>query len=230
MRRPHVVRPSGFWARVLSYRPSAAMIVALVALFVAMGGTTYAVKRLPKASVGSKQIKKNAVTSTKVKNGSLRAGDFKKSGLPKGAQGPAGPAGATGARGPSNAFSTFRAPSVNVPVTATVVAQLNVPAGSYVVIAKGVPFEGDAANPAQGSCTLAAGANTDDIVFGLDTSSTVFSNNPVTSTVVQTFGAPATITWTCTKSGGAATGFAMAQRRLTAIQVASVTNTPLAIP
>jgi hypothetical protein len=52
-----------------SYRPSASMIVALVALFVAMSGTTYAVKRLslPKRSVGSTQIKKKAIRNYHIK-------------------------------------------------------------------------------------------------------------------------------------------------------------------
>jgi hypothetical protein len=61
MRKPREAYPGGVWVRVLSYRPSASMIVALIALFVAMGGTTYAVKRLPKRSVGSAQIKSKAV-------------------------------------------------------------------------------------------------------------------------------------------------------------------------
>jgi hypothetical protein len=52
-----------------SYRPSASMIVALVALFVAMSGTTYAVKRLslPKRSVGSGQIRKKAIRNYHIK-------------------------------------------------------------------------------------------------------------------------------------------------------------------
>lgn len=218
--------------RLLRHRPSPAMIVALVALFVAMGGGAYAAIKLPKNSVGSKQIKKNAVTSTKVKNGSLRAGDFRKSSLPKGAQGPAGPTGPigpTGARGPSNAFSTFKTPSVSAGA-ATVVANLSVPAGSYVIVAKATAFEGDAANVIEGTCTLAAGTDTDVITFGLDTSSTVFDNLPITSTVVHTFATPGTITWTCEKAGGAAAGFSVASRKLTAIQVASLSNVPLAIP
>jgi len=57
----------GFWAHLLSYRPSAAMVVALIALFVAMGGTTYAVKRLPKRSVGAAQLKKDAVRTKNIK-------------------------------------------------------------------------------------------------------------------------------------------------------------------
>lgn len=45
--------------------------LALVALFIALGGTTYAATALPKNSVGTKQLKKNAVTAAKIKNGSV---------------------------------------------------------------------------------------------------------------------------------------------------------------
>jgi hypothetical protein len=57
-------------------RPSPAMVVALIALLVALGGTGYAAFKLPNGSVGGKQIKKNAVTSIKVKNHSLRGVDI----------------------------------------------------------------------------------------------------------------------------------------------------------
>lgn len=63
-------------------RPSPAMVVAFAALIVALGGTSYAAIRLPKNSVGSKQIKRNAVSSTKIKNNSLKAVDFKAGELP----------------------------------------------------------------------------------------------------------------------------------------------------
>jgi hypothetical protein len=43
------------------------MIVAVVALFVAMGGTTYAVRSLPSKSVGSKQIRNKAVHTRHIK-------------------------------------------------------------------------------------------------------------------------------------------------------------------
>src|ERR1700750_1077343 len=58
-------------------RPSPAMVVAFIALFVAIGGSSYAVTRLPSGSVGSKQLKKNAVTGAEVKNPSLSAADIK---------------------------------------------------------------------------------------------------------------------------------------------------------
>jgi hypothetical protein len=43
-------------------RPSPAMVVSFVALLVAFGGTGYAALALPAKSVGTKQLKKRAVT------------------------------------------------------------------------------------------------------------------------------------------------------------------------
>jgi hypothetical protein len=45
--------------------------IALLALFIALGGTTYAATALPNNSVGTKQLKKNAVTNPKIKNGAV---------------------------------------------------------------------------------------------------------------------------------------------------------------
>jgi hypothetical protein len=78
--------------------------VAVTALAVAVLGATplgHAAARvvLPTNSVGATQIKKDAVTSGKVKNGSLLAADFKAGQLPSGAIGPQGPKGDAGAPG-----------------------------------------------------------------------------------------------------------------------------------
>ena len=67
--------------KLFAHRPSASMIVALIALSVALGGTGYAAIRLPKNSVGGKQIKRNAVTTTKVKNSTLRGSDVRNEAL-----------------------------------------------------------------------------------------------------------------------------------------------------
>lgn len=80
-----------------------ANVTATLALVVALGGTSYAAITLPRNSVGSKQIKSNAVSSSKVKDGSLRAKDFKASDAPKGPKGDTGATGATGATGPQGA-------------------------------------------------------------------------------------------------------------------------------
>jgi hypothetical protein len=57
-------------------RPSPALAISILALFVALGGTSYAVTQLPKNSVGTAQLKKNAVTGAKVKDGSLSGTDI----------------------------------------------------------------------------------------------------------------------------------------------------------
>jgi hypothetical protein len=62
--------------RKLIRRPSPAMIVALIALFVALGGTGYAVTALPKNSVGEKQLRKAAITSQKIRANAVRSGDI----------------------------------------------------------------------------------------------------------------------------------------------------------
>jgi hypothetical protein len=69
------------------------MVVALVALFVAMGGTTYAVTKLPSRSVGSIQLKKGAVRSENIAKGAVTASKLAK-GLVADAR-PAGPVGPT---------------------------------------------------------------------------------------------------------------------------------------
>jgi hypothetical protein len=82
--------------------------IGLLALFVALGGTSYAVTQLPANSVGTKQVI----------DGSLLAKDFKRGQLPQGPKGdpgqqgaagnagPAGPPGAPGAPGAPGGFSS----------------------------------------------------------------------------------------------------------------------------
>ena len=77
-------------------RPSFANVVSVMALFVALGGTSYAAAKLPKNSVGSGQIKTASVTSSDVKNGSLRQIDFRAGELPAGQQGAQGEKGQKG--------------------------------------------------------------------------------------------------------------------------------------
>jgi hypothetical protein len=98
----------------LRTRLTYANVMATVAVFVALGGASYAAVVLPKNSVGTKQIKNGqiktadlanaAVTSPKVKDGSLLSADFAPGQLPSGAsglKGDTGPQGPKGDTGPS---------------------------------------------------------------------------------------------------------------------------------
>lgn len=111
--------------RTISLRPpSAALVVACLALGIALGGTgSAAVANVPDGSVTTAKIKNgavttpkikndavtvdklaaNAVTSGQVKNGTLLKEDFKSGQLPAGPAGPPGPAGPRGVQGPKGA-------------------------------------------------------------------------------------------------------------------------------
>ena len=88
-----------------------ANVLSVVALFIALGGASYAAINLPKNSVGTKQLKGNSVgkkqlkrksvVSSKVKDRSLLAKDFKPGQLPTGAIGATGPQGSQGQPGPT---------------------------------------------------------------------------------------------------------------------------------
>lgn len=92
---------------------SYANVMATIAVFIALGGSSYAAVTLSKNSVRAKHIKngevkradlgRNAVDSSKVKDGSLRAQDFGAAQLPAGPQGRPGPQGAAGAPGSGGA-------------------------------------------------------------------------------------------------------------------------------
>jgi hypothetical protein len=83
--------------RIFSRRPSPAVVISLIALFVALGGTSFAAVTL---------VAKNSVGSPQVINGSLLKKDLNKKTIAalkgnRGARGPAGAAGAAGAAGPA---------------------------------------------------------------------------------------------------------------------------------
>lgn len=134
-----------------------ANVTSTLALFLALGGVSYAAVTLPRNSVGALQIRKNAVTrakikrdavtGAKVKDGSLTAADFRKlpslqQGTP-GPTGPTGPKGDTGAAGPIGLTGLTGAPGLaNLSVTSSdgpdtsstlVEHQTNCPAGKKVV-------------------------------------------------------------------------------------------------
>ena len=77
----------------------------LLALFVALGGTSYAAATVGSQDIQSRAVEtrhldRGAVTTAKVRDGSLLAADFRAGQLPAGPQGQPGPQGPAGDRGP----------------------------------------------------------------------------------------------------------------------------------
>lgn len=120
-------------------RLSYANVMASVAVFLALGGVSYAAVALPQDSVGRQQLRDTAVTNSKLAQGSvdtrqLRRGSVGPSKLASGgvkkrtlspwirgqlsrraAQGPPGPKGDTGPRGPGAAAVRYSAPASATP-------------------------------------------------------------------------------------------------------------------
>lgn len=127
-------------------RLSFANVMSMLALMIALGGTSYAAVTLPRNSVGSAQIRRgavhttdlanNAVTSVKVKNRSLRAIDFARGQLPAGPKGADGARGATGPQGPVGSFGAITVVRTDVPLpdnSGAVASLATCPAGTKII-------------------------------------------------------------------------------------------------
>jgi hypothetical protein len=104
---------------------SYANVIATVALFVALGGSSYAAFALPKNSVGSRQLKSHAVTPKKVARSTVKL--FKGQKGDRGPIGPPGIQGSTGSQGPTGPSNAYFATVSSGPPSVAV------PAGDYAV-------------------------------------------------------------------------------------------------
>src|SRR5689334_19857532 len=89
----------------LRSRLTYANVTATLALFIALGGTSYAALKLPRNSVGPAQIKTGAVSSSELRDRGIRLRDLAPSARAslRGATGQIGP---TGPPGPAGASAT----------------------------------------------------------------------------------------------------------------------------
>jgi hypothetical protein len=130
----------------LPRRPGHATVVAYLALFVALGGTSYAAlsisgKNVKNGSLTGADLKNNSVASADVRDRGLLAKDFKAGQLPAGPTGPTGAPGvpglpgAAGSSGLSKAYYVTRTTAENpLPNALTTVARVTgLPAGKYLI-------------------------------------------------------------------------------------------------
>jgi hypothetical protein len=212
--------------------PSPALCVALLALFVALGGTTWAAMSLPPNSVGTRQLMKSAVNGQKVRDHSLTGADIALSTL--GAVPSARSAAhatsadsaahaasadlathATAADVAGVAYSTHFETGINLPTALTPVASLNLPAGSYVLSAKGQidTFHNDQIV----ECDLIAGSDVDRS-FGQGGDN--HQSQILGSSLVHSFATAGTVNLSCSAFNGAT----LSQVRVTAVTVGSISS------
>ena len=108
---------------VMACRPSAATMIAFTALIAALSGTAYAA-----GTIGSSQLKNNAVTSAKIKRGAVKTSKLADGAVTSRKLSPSER---------SQGFVTTKAGQLSLPpATDTIVAQLSLPTtGSYILTA-----------------------------------------------------------------------------------------------
>jgi hypothetical protein len=190
------------------------MVIALIALFVALGGTGYAATELGHGHAGATAAKKKKkpVVSLRGPRGPKGA---------TGATGALGAPGATGAPGPSDAFSGFN----NGPVainssTLESIGTLNVPAGSYVIVAKTWATD-NSGSATLIKCQLTAGGDTDTTRAQLETGAGSAEVQALAFNVVHTFSAPGSVNLACASF---VNKVSFSDIKITAIKVGNLTN------
>ncbi len=210
-------------------RPSPALVVASIALFVSLGGVGYAAATIDGAdienrTISGKKLKDRAVTIKKINKktlSSLRGGTGPQG--PPGPQGSAGPAGQTGTRGPSDAFQAATPGPVDVgDLSMTQVLTLDLPAaGSYVLSSK-LYLNNDAGTDTFMECQLAAGSSTDVAATGIAPDTGEDDHRTIGNLLAVTTDAPTSATLSCHRYAGGAT--VATDARIVAIRVGSLTG------
>jgi hypothetical protein len=205
-----------------------ANVTATMALVVALGGSAYAANTIRSSDIKNGQVKRvdlanNAVTSGKVRNGTLLSKDFKSGQIPAGPRGATGAIGASGPKGdkgdtgPSDAFQAFRdviSPPPLPDAATTTLVTLPLPAGKYVVLGK-LDFDGSGTV----TCRLRAGGDSDRM---LSTATGIGGFNCNMQLVHEFAAAGSAILEIDTP---AASGVRGGDAKVTAIRVGSLSNT-----
>lgn len=210
--------------------------LALIALFVALGGTSYAAVSGIPGSDGQLHgcYSKSSGSLRLVKSGKkCRKGEKAIAWSQRGARGVAGASGATGATGaggpqgpvgPSDAFAASRVdgPAISVTADTPVATLANLPAGNYAIVAK---TEVHASANTDVLCTLVAGADTDvaeSFVGPAGVGGAVFVD-VLTTELVHSFPAAGPAQLICTRDLASTVTFS--NTKIIATRVGSATNT-----
>jgi hypothetical protein len=200
-----------------SRAPSPAMVVAVIALTFAIGGgaaigaSKIQTGDIAKQAVTNKKIAKKTIKASRVADDTLGGNQINENKL-----GPVPEAETAEVAGTGRSTHKDTATQIDAPSAGTTVLSLNVPAGSYLFIAKGVLAK---AGSTLITCTTTAGTDTDTSSAHIDAA----LNNTLVNTVVHTFDAAGTATFACDNPAG--NPLFVTNAKLTAIPFASLENT-----
>jgi hypothetical protein len=231
-------------------RLSPGTLISLLALFVALGGTSYAAvtisgKNVKNGSLSGADVKNSSLSGADVKNnslsgadiqkiksgditnGTLLSKDFKTGQLPRGAQGPRGDSGPAGI-GP--AYSVFRNGDVglgtmNTPATIATLSGL--PAGAYVINAKtNVRVTSQVSWSV--TCRLEASTDSDDTVGRVGSDPGAAALLPFATQVVHVFATNGgTVRLACFSGAASSETLKASGTKITAVRVSTLKNAPV---
>ena len=201
-------------------RVSPSLIISVLALIVALGGVSYAAIKIPKNSVGTKQLKRNAVSTAKLKRGAVNAAKLRRDSInsAKVRNGSLLTGDFAPGQIPGETWNARRVDDALLDLTAgplaTIVATPELPAGNYFLASRANIVGGAAASTVL--CSMASDAAQNFTVAA----SGVF---PLSMSGTATLTEPSTIELKCNKSAGTPR---VAQANVIAIRVGELTRTP----
>lgn len=199
---------------LLRRRPSPALVISTVALFLSLGGVGYAATQLPSNSVGTAQLRNNSVSYKKIQAGAVgyvRANTKQiqervytncPAGFAVGTVNQNGTVACNSAR-PAQFDTTNN--TANVTSTATTVTSTSLPTGSsYLAFANptATVTSGATAQHVTVSCTLTVGSNTATRTMTVETDGTT-GDASTTSVPLQAAGPAGTASVSCQSPGSA---------------------------
>ncbi|MGE5857349.1 MAG: hypothetical protein ACM31K_02545 [Solirubrobacterales bacterium] len=193
-------------------RGGPALVIAVLALFVALGGG-YAIG---KGFIGTGDLKNQAVTNKKIKKSTIKGNRVAANTLTADQIDEASLSGA------GTGLSVSQSTAAQVPATspATTVLTLQVPkAGSYLFISKAVLAKGGTIGPVQ--CLLTAEGDSDRSLEYIDAT----HNDTIVNTVAHTFTAAGSVTLACDNPN--ATLLLVTDKRISAIPLGALSNSAL---
>ena len=224
-------------------RPSPALVIACISLFVALGGVGYAAatgsiddredknnsiasKDLKNSSIVGKDVKNSGLTGSDVQANSLSGTDIAESGLGKVPSATAadnaataGSANTADSAGVANsAFGAVRNGNADLTAAKTTLIEKALPAGSYLIIASTRFFT--STSDSGYDCDLIAEGDTDN-KNGDSPNAANNDTRTMMSQVLHTANAPFTAQFRCSEIGGNLTA---SNTKLTAIQVRSIAS------
>ena len=192
-------------------RGTPALVIAVIALFVAIGGG-YAIGA---GFIGTGDLKNQAVTNKKIKKKTIKANRVKPDTLTGGQINEAS------LNGAGTAQSVRQDTAAQVPAASgtTTVLTLQVPAGSYVLNSKAVLAKGGTQDQVQ--CFLIAGSDQDRSLEAVNAA----NNTTIMNLLVHTFSSAGTVTLACDNPGGAL--LLVTNKVITAMPVGAIKSSTL---